>query len=214
MVGLISQLLWTIFRILFSGLYDLWLKKVNFTNSHNCVFLFQVLGSPSEETWPGISHSEELVNYNFPKYPSEALVKRAPRLDPDGIDLVSKFLLYEAKKRISAKDAIKHSYFDSLGQGVRKIADGKLEAYYFFSELPFLSWTEINSSRKLGTCLKIKLYFLSHYSSPIHLLGAWDSFVQGSGIPIICLSSQFWKIPTSKYAPLIQSDPNAKEPKY
>ena len=159
MVGLISQLLWTIFRILFSGLYDLWLKKVNFTNSHNCVFLFQVLGSPSEETWPGISHSEELVNYNFPKYPSEALVKRAPRLDPDGIDLVSKFLLYEAKKRISAKDAIKHSYFDSLGQGVRKIADGKLEAYYFFSELPFCHEPKLIHLESLGRAWKLNYIF-------------------------------------------------------
>ena len=88
--------------------------------------IFKVLGSPTEETWPGISHSEELANYDFPFYPAESLVKRAPRLDQDGIDLVSKFLLYEARARVSAKSALKHSYFDSLGHGVQSLSDSKL----------------------------------------------------------------------------------------
>ena len=69
--------------------------------------------------------SEELASHNFPVYPSEPLVKRAPRLDSDGIDLVSKFLLYEARKRISAKDAMRHQYFDSLGPGVHNLLDGE-----------------------------------------------------------------------------------------
>ena len=69
--------------------------------------------------------SEELQNYNFPLYPAEPLVKRAPRLDSEGIDLVSKFLLYEARKRVSAKDAMHHSYFASLGHGVYNLLDGK-----------------------------------------------------------------------------------------
>ena len=67
------------------------------------------------------------MNYNFPCYPSEPLVKKAPRLDQDGIDLVSKFLLYEAKKRVSAKAALRHPYFDSLGPGVRALSDSKSE---------------------------------------------------------------------------------------
>ena len=89
-----------------------------------------MLGTPQEENWPGISMSEELLNYNFPLYPPEPLVKRAPRLDADGIDLVSKFLLYEARKRISAKDAMHHPYFDSLGPGVHNLLDGKAYSYY------------------------------------------------------------------------------------
>ena len=90
------------------------------------IFLFfQVLGTPTEENWPGISMSEELQNYNFPPYPAEPLVKRAPRLDAEGIDLVSKFLLYEARKRVSAKEGMHHSYFASLGPGVNNLLDGK-----------------------------------------------------------------------------------------
>lgn len=78
--------------------------------------IFKVLGTPTEDKWPGISMSEELAAYNFPFYPPDPLVKRAPRLDQDGIDLVERFLLYQAKKRISARNAMRHPYFGpSLG---------------------------------------------------------------------------------------------------
>ena len=71
--------------------------------------------------------SEELAAYNFPFYPPEPLVKRAPRLDQDGLDLVEKFLLYEAKKRISARSAMRHPYFGpSLGPAaIENLLDGK-----------------------------------------------------------------------------------------
>ena len=74
-----------------------------------------------------ITHSIifELQNYHFPYYPAEPLVKRAPRLDSEGIDLVSKFLLYEARKRVSAREAMHHPYFASLGTGVHNLLDGK-----------------------------------------------------------------------------------------
>ena len=94
-------------------------------------YFFQVLGTPTEENWPGISMSEELQNYNFPPYPAEPLVKRAPRLDAEGIDLVSKFLLYEARKRVSAKEGMHHSYFASLGPGVNNLLDGKIFFAFF-----------------------------------------------------------------------------------
>ena len=69
--------------------------------------------------------SEDLQNYNFPRYSSEPLVKRAPRLDQEGIDLVSQFLLYEAKRRLGAKEALHHAYFAALGPQVHTIADGE-----------------------------------------------------------------------------------------
>jgi len=95
----------------------------------------QVLGTPTEDTWPGITLSEELANYNFPAYLPEPLVKRAPRLDSDGVDLLSKFLPYEAKRRIAARAAMKHPYFDSLGPGVQTLADSKEK----FVTCPFTS---------------------------------------------------------------------------
>ena len=70
--------------------------------------------------------SEELAAYNFPFYPPEPLVKRAPRLDQDGLDLVEKFLFYEARKRISARSAMHHPYFGpTLGSAaIETLLDG------------------------------------------------------------------------------------------
>jgi len=85
--------------------------------------IFKVLGTPTEDNWPGISRSEELAGYKFPHYSPESLVARAPRLDPDGITLLASFLSFEARRRISARDAMKNPYFDSFGPGVALLKD-------------------------------------------------------------------------------------------
>lgn len=87
--------------------------------------IFKVLGTPKEADWPGISRSEELINYRFPEYQPENLVARAPRLDTDGISLLSGFLKFEARRRVSAKDAMKTPYFASFGPGVQTLGDNE-----------------------------------------------------------------------------------------
>lgn len=80
--------------------------------------IFKGLGSPPPDAWPDLP-----IPYTFPRYSPEPLISRAPRLDTDAIDLLGKFLCYEAKKRISAADAMKHAYFRSLGPAVHKLPD-------------------------------------------------------------------------------------------
>ncbi|XP_067881204.1 cyclin-dependent kinase 17-like [Heterodontus francisci] len=63
-------------------------------------FIFRVLGTPTEETWPGILANEEFRSYNYPKYRPEPLVNHAPRLDPEGLDLLSKLLQVRQKIKI------------------------------------------------------------------------------------------------------------------
>ena len=87
--------------------------------------VLQVLGTPTEDNWPGISRSEELAGYKFPAYGPESLVSKAPRLDSDGVGLLSSFLLFEAKKRLPAREALKHPYFSSFPQEVALLKDGK-----------------------------------------------------------------------------------------
>lgn len=36
-------------------------------------------GTPSQETWPGVSSNDEFKNYNFPKYKPQPLINHAPR---------------------------------------------------------------------------------------------------------------------------------------
>ncbi|CAG0909279.1 unnamed protein product [Cyprideis torosa] len=85
--------------------------------------IVKTLGIPSEETWPGISSNEEFLSYKFPDYTPEPLVNKAPRLDTDGLELLNRFLLYDARRRISAHDGMRHSYFSSLGPNVHKLPD-------------------------------------------------------------------------------------------
>uniref|UniRef100_A0A3B1KLR3 Cyclin dependent kinase 16 n=1 Tax=Astyanax mexicanus TaxID=7994 RepID=A0A3B1KLR3_ASTMX len=62
-------------------------------------FIFKLLGTPTEETWPGITSNEEFISYNYPRY------------------------RFEGKKRISAEEAMRHSYFHCLGERVLTLPD-------------------------------------------------------------------------------------------
>ncbi|XP_072285526.1 cyclin-dependent kinase 16 isoform X3 [Pyxicephalus adspersus] len=86
-------------------------------------FIFRILGTPTEETWPGILSNEEFKSYNYPKYYPDPIQKHAPRLDSDGANLLSKLLQLEGRRRISADEAMKHSYFQELGERIHKLPD-------------------------------------------------------------------------------------------
>lgn len=86
-------------------------------------FIFKILGTPNEEQFPGLSKNEDYLSYNFPFYKPEPLINVAPRLDGDGLDLLSKLLLYTANKRCSAGEAMKHPFFNSMGPSVHRLPD-------------------------------------------------------------------------------------------
>ena len=90
------------------------------------LLIFKTLGTPSEQTWQGVTSSDEFKQYNFPSCRAESLSERCPRLGGDGLALLRQFLLYEVTARISAADAMRHSYFSSLGAAVHSLPDGKL----------------------------------------------------------------------------------------
>ena len=72
------------------------------------------MGTPDEAEWPGVS---KLPDYKpeFPKWPKRHIgAAVAGRLDAAGIDLLAKMLAYTPSKRISAKDALAHPWFDDL----------------------------------------------------------------------------------------------------
>ncbi|XP_033825247.1 cyclin-dependent kinase 16-like [Periophthalmus magnuspinnatus] len=86
-------------------------------------FIFKLLGTPTEQSWPGISANEEFVAYNYPQYRGERLSNHTPRLSSEGVDLLSKFLQFEGKKRVSADEAMNHPYFSALGRKVLTLPD-------------------------------------------------------------------------------------------
>eukprot|EP00536_Pseudo-nitzschia_multiseries_P016357 jgi/Psemu1/292488/fgenesh1_pg.1086_\ len=76
--------------------------------------IFRLLGTPDEEVWPGVTHLQDW-NAAFPRWQkrpySSAVTKH---LDNAGMDLLERFLFYDPKDRITAKEALNHPYFDDL----------------------------------------------------------------------------------------------------
>ncbi|KAL9316517.1 hypothetical protein ACSQ67_017518 [Phaseolus vulgaris] len=76
------------------------------------IHIFKMLGTPTEEQWPGVTSLRDW--HVYPHWESQSLARNVPTLGPDGVDLLSKMLKYNPSERISAKAALEHPYFDSL----------------------------------------------------------------------------------------------------
>uniref|UniRef100_A0A7S3VUG5 cyclin-dependent kinase n=1 Tax=Dunaliella tertiolecta TaxID=3047 RepID=A0A7S3VUG5_DUNTE len=72
--------------------------------------IFKLLGTPNEEVWPGVSKLRDW--HEFPQWHPQDLSRIFPTLEPEGVDLLKRMIEYDPAKRISAKEALKHPYFD------------------------------------------------------------------------------------------------------
>lgn len=77
--------------------------------------IFQVMGTPDEERWPGVSHLPDYKD-TFPKWRPRNLAELVPTLDRNGADLISKMLVYLPQHRITARAALQHPYFEDIAQ--------------------------------------------------------------------------------------------------
>lgn len=89
--------------------------------------IFKVLGTPTEETWPGVTH---LPGYKAPRllyYPPRKLGLSFPRLYDiaDGDSMASSLLQLNPDQRIGAEEALRHPYFASLPRKLYELPDGK-----------------------------------------------------------------------------------------
>lgn len=83
--------------------------------------IFSLLGSPSEEEWPGYKDLPHVKNFMWPKNQRSRLREKFPRqtfsdsfyLDDVGFDLLSRLLAYNPAKRISAEEALRHQWFST-----------------------------------------------------------------------------------------------------
>ncbi|GAB4860480.1 hypothetical protein Ancab_035639 [Ancistrocladus abbreviatus] len=80
--------------------------------------IFKTLGTPNEKIWPGYSKFPGM-KVKFVHQPYNILHKKFPRtsftgspvLSDLGVNLLSKLLTYDPKKRITAEDALNHGWF-------------------------------------------------------------------------------------------------------
>lgn len=83
------------------------------TNEDQLQKIFRLMGTPSERTWPGISQLPEYKG-NFPSYATQQLHILLPQVDSLGLDLIGKLLQLRPENRISAPEALRHSWFNDL----------------------------------------------------------------------------------------------------
>lgn len=77
--------------------------------------IFRTLGTPTEQMWPGVTSLPDYKS-SFPKWPANKVARVVPSMakDPHAVDLLTQMLHYDPVKRISAKAALNHPYFDDL----------------------------------------------------------------------------------------------------
>eukprot|EP00731_Ephydatia_muelleri_P002262 Em0001g2262a len=83
--------------------------------------IWKIMGTPTEETWPGVTKIEAFVEGRFPMYKAESLAVQVPRLDKDALSLLEMLLQYQSHNRVAAASAMKHAYFQSLGAAIQDL---------------------------------------------------------------------------------------------
>ncbi|ETO32582.1 hypothetical protein RFI_04535 [Reticulomyxa filosa] len=90
-------------------------------------FLQKGTGTPNESIWPGVSKLRDFKP-NFPNWKAQSWtdVFRGSNLDSGGINLIERMLMYSPNKRITAKEALLHPWFDDIRESMlRKLEKSK-----------------------------------------------------------------------------------------
>ncbi|KZW02932.1 Pkinase-domain-containing protein [Exidia glandulosa HHB12029] len=76
--------------------------------------IFQLLGTPNEDNWEGVTKLPDFKP-TFPQWSARTdFDKMFVGLEKPGIDLIRQMLIYDTSKRISAKRALAHPYFEGV----------------------------------------------------------------------------------------------------
>ncbi|GIX92351.1 cyclin-dependent kinase 14 [Caerostris darwini] len=78
--------------------------------------IFRVIGTPTDDTWDGVSQFPNYKPQKFGHYQSQPLSAAFPRITEicQGENLAYSFLQLQPRLRISATEALRHTYFDEL----------------------------------------------------------------------------------------------------
>lgn len=78
--------------------------------------IWKVLGTPTEETWEGVSRYPNFKSGMYGRYKGQGLLKAFPKLQEiqQGESLASHLLQVQPQRRLLSKSAIRHQYFSDL----------------------------------------------------------------------------------------------------
>lgn len=94
------------------------------SDTDQLIKIFKILGTPTKQEWPGMV---DLPRYteDLPRHKAKKLRNAVPKLDSQGLDLLSRMLQYDPAERISAADAMLHPYFEGMVQPATATAEQK-----------------------------------------------------------------------------------------
>lgn len=75
--------------------------------------VLRILGTPTEENWPGVSQLPDFKKITFPDIKKISLKELVPNASDLALDLLGKLLCFDSKQRLSAAQALMHDYFYS-----------------------------------------------------------------------------------------------------
>lgn len=73
--------------------------------------IIDLLGTPSENIWPGFSQLPALQNFTLRPQPYNNIKTKFPNLSQAGLRLLNFLFMYDPKKRATAKESLDSSYF-------------------------------------------------------------------------------------------------------
>lgn len=82
--------------------------------------IFSILGTPTREDWPGMELMPNFKQYAsllVPRLHPQSFDDLFPTLEPEGRRLLRSMLAYDPSKRITAREALRHPYFDGQARG-------------------------------------------------------------------------------------------------
>ncbi|BGP07795.1 Cyclin-dependent kinase catalytic subunit [Rhodotorula toruloides] len=74
--------------------------------------IFRLMGTPTEQTWPGLKQMPD-YKASFPQWRATDLRQLLPEMDDRALHLLNGMLQIDPEKRISAKQALRHHYFQA-----------------------------------------------------------------------------------------------------
>ena len=77
--------------------------------------IFQLMGTPNEETWPGVSKLPD-YKWTFPQWKPQEWKTMFSGIGKDGVDLLEQFLQMDPEKRITVKEALKHPFIKDVAK--------------------------------------------------------------------------------------------------
>lgn len=140
-------------------LAELFLKRPLFPGKdyrHQLILIFELLGTPEGDDLASIQ-SRRARDYimTLPRYQKIPLNKILPDLDSLGIDLLEKMLLFNPKKRITAKEALEHPYLSTYHDPTDEPEGSPIPSTFFefdkfknelsIKDLKKLLWNEVHS---------------------------------------------------------------------